>query len=91
MTTQIISAGEGSLHRIPAASNDPAFTPFVAATGDEIRQAERLREQQEALQARKHRAKPRAHAAASPATSPEPVAKAITDSPAPGASPSPAK
>jgi len=47
MKTQRVSVSERYQHRSPALSNDPAFTPFVTATVDEIRHAQRLREQLE--------------------------------------------
>jgi hypothetical protein len=34
-----------SIHRSASAATDPAFTPFVTASVDEIRYAQRLREQ----------------------------------------------
>ena len=46
MKTEFASVAERSLDH-SAGSSDPAFTPFVTASGDEIRYAQRLREQLE--------------------------------------------
>ena len=45
MKTQLLMWTERSMHRGAMASADPAFTPFVAASVDEIHYAQRLREQ----------------------------------------------
>jgi DNA repair exonuclease SbcCD ATPase subunit len=84
----LVAAQQASVAADKAAAAVEEATKALDRASDRL---EQLREQQEALHARKHRGKPLAHAAASPATSPEPVAKAITDSPPPAASPSPAK
>jgi hypothetical protein len=41
----LISRSRGTVHAAAPATADPAFTPFVAASGEEVLFAQRLREQ----------------------------------------------
>ncbi|HZI84859.1 MAG TPA: hypothetical protein VFF44_13155 [Casimicrobiaceae bacterium] len=44
MKTHLVQVQARSTSQVSAIGGDPAFTPFVAASPDEIRYAERLRE-----------------------------------------------